>query len=267
MNDDPSANRSGHLFPQTTWTFIQRAQQLQDDEYIQARNEFLSRYMRPVLYYLRARGYKQDRAEDLTQGFFERFLEQDAFRRADRQRGRFRTFLLSVLGHFLSDQNNWRRQTLQTQFERRCVTVSALVTEDDRRFEPVSHETPEFVFMKQWALSLMRSVQARLEVACIDRGHPEWYRVFATELAHPEWSRERMAQHLGLTIHQVRYAQQMTHPLFADLLKAAVRDHVDSDADVMDEIRELQSILEGACGPPSEEADAPSHIGPELPKS
>jgi DNA-directed RNA polymerase specialized sigma24 family protein len=249
MASDPLASSSSGLFPVTAWTFIRNAQQLDRDQYVAARNEFLARYWKPVFCFLRARGYPPGEAEELTQAFFERFLEKDSFRRAEQARGRFRTFLLAVLGRLLSDLHNWERLPHQEQFERQWVSISTLMKDEDRSFEPPCHETPEAVFMKQWAVALVRSIQEQLKRRCEDAGKPKYYAIFAARFIEADSdihvTREALAEQFGLTLDQVRYALDQTRDWFAELLRAEVRQHVTSDEEVGQEIRDLMDLLGG----------------------
>jgi DNA-directed RNA polymerase specialized sigma24 family protein len=255
MTRDTTTRSTTGLFPATAWTLIRHAQQLPQAQYEASRNEFLARYWKPVFCFLRARGYPPAEAEDLSQGFFVRFLEKDALRKADREKGRFRTFLLTILDRFLSDLQDPRRQSRQRRFERGWVSISTLGTPEDRSFEPSEDETPDAVFMKQWAAALMRSVQEQLRRRCEDASRPEWYALFASlygedaDGAHP--TQAALAERSGLSLDQVKYALDQTRGWFTAALVDEVRQHVDSDEDVMIEIRELRHWLGAGSAPGS----------------
>lgn len=128
-------SRYAPVFPTTTWTAIHAAQDCQSPESVEALNRCVAAYWKPVFYFLRARGMSLQRAEDLTQEFFLQFLERGWIRRADQERGRFRTFLLTILTRFLADRET-DRAPRQKRFDDRLVLVSALMTETERAFEP-----------------------------------------------------------------------------------------------------------------------------------
>jgi RNA polymerase sigma factor (sigma-70 family) len=243
MANDLSASASGGGFPTTAWSFIRAAQDPEHPEYVRAMNQFIARYWKPIYYFLRVKGHPRHRAEDLTQEFFTRFLERDWLRRADPERGRFRTFLLSVLVRFLSDQGD-ARAPRQKVFERRFVSVSSLLADEDRTWGPPAGETPEAIFMRQWAATLLADVRGRLRKLCGDRDHADWYDIF--EAAHGDGdstSQQRLAERFHLSRDQVRYALEQVQKWFVVLLRAEVRDQVGSEADVGDEIRELMTLL------------------------
>jgi RNA polymerase sigma-70 factor (ECF subfamily) len=199
-----------------------------------------------VFYFLRARGYPLHRAEDLTQEFFLRFFEHDWIRRADPQRGRFRTFLLTILTRFLADQSTARRPRQQT-FDSNLVTISALVGDSERTFEPPDNRTPEEVFMQQWAVAVIANVRRNLEGWCSLRGRPDWYRMFC-EMYFPAPGGPRITQHalaerLHVSRDQVRYGLEEVHRQFSEFLRAEVADQVGPDGDLDTEIRELEALL------------------------
>ncbi len=209
-------------------------------------NRCIAAYWRPVFYFLRAKGYPQHRAEDLTQEFFLRFYQRGWIERADPQRGRFRTFLLTVLTRFLSDQGA-ERAPRQQVFDERLVSVSVLLANLDRTFEPADNRTPEQVFMQQWARSVIAHVQQCLETWCCHRGRPDWYRIFCQVYfpspGSPRISRQELADQLHLSRDQVRYGLDEVNRRFVELFRAEVAEQIGSEEDLDTEIRELESLL------------------------
>src|SRR5215471_15739672 len=102
---------AGH-FPTTTWTLVLSAGRQTDAQSSEALASLCEKYWYPLYAYIRRRGYPAEQAQDLTQEFFARVLEKHYIERADRNKGRFRTFLLSSLTCFLSDEMD-RRQALK----------------------------------------------------------------------------------------------------------------------------------------------------------
>jgi RNA polymerase sigma-70 factor (ECF subfamily) len=233
-------------FPTTIWSMVRAAQQPDGPEYWAAMNRCIAAYWRPVFCFLRARGYPLQRAEDLTQEFFLRFYEREWIERADPQRGRFRTFLLSILTRFLADQGA-ERAPRQQLFDDRLVTISALLGDSDRAFEPPDNHTPEEVFMHQWAQAVIAHVQRRLEIWCIDRGRPDWYTMFCRAYLpspnSPRTTQQSLADQLHRTRDQVRYGLEEVHRQFVEFLRAEVGDQVGPADDLDIQIRELESLL------------------------
>jgi RNA polymerase sigma-70 factor (ECF subfamily) len=199
-------------FPTTAWCFIRAAQDHGHPESLPAVNRFVAQCWKPVFYFLRAKGYALHAAEDLTQEFFLRFLERDWIQRADPQKGRFRNFLLKILVRFLSDQGP-KRAPRQQWFEKGLVSIDSLLGDPERSYEPPTGQTPEAIFMKQWAAGLVEHVLKRVRRFHDEEGRAVWYEVFSAThfVSQPA---ERVSQHdlgerFGMTRDQVRYAQEM----------------------------------------------------------
>ncbi|HEX3658581.1 MAG TPA: sigma factor [Pirellulales bacterium] len=241
MNSGPAQR-----FPTTAWSVIRAAQDHDGPEHLAAINRLMAAYWRPVFYFLRARRYPLERAEDLTQDFFVAFYERDWIRRADPERGRFRTLLLTILTRFLADQSD-QRAPRQRVFDDRLVTISVLLGESDRNFEPPDNRTPEEVFMHEWARSVIASVQQCLETWCSNRGRPDWYQIFCQlylpSPGSPHLSQQALAEQLRLTRDQVRYGLEEVNRQFVELLRAEVAGQVGSDENLDTEIRELERLL------------------------
>jgi len=244
---DPSASASSGGWPNTSWTLLRAGQDPANPDCVEDRNQFLTRYWKPVFVFLRAKRYSPQLAEELTQAFFLHVLERGCFPGAEREKGKFRSYLLGALCHFLADQAPDRLKR-QRVFEQRLVSLGNLLSEEDRQYEPPAGEPVETIFMKQWAIDLVRDVRRRVKSHCERRGHPLWYDVFdayhpAAPDASPPPSEQELGNRLGLTRDQVRYAREQAEQAFRVLLRAEVRDQVSDDTDIDDEIRELQALL------------------------
>lgn len=233
-------------FPTTAWTMIRAAQDANSPECLAAMNRCMAAYWRPVFCFLRAKGYALHRAEDLCQEFFLRFYQRSWIGRADAQRGRFRTFLLTILTRFLADQGA-QRAPRQQVFDDRLVTISALLGDSDRTFEPPDNRTPEEVFMQQWAQAVVAHARRGVEAWCSDRGRPDWYQMFCQVYfpapGSPPITQQALADQLRLTRDQVRYGLEEVNRQFVELLRAEVAEQAGPDDDLDSEIRELESLL------------------------
>jgi DNA-directed RNA polymerase specialized sigma24 family protein len=233
-------------FPTTRWSVVRAAQDPDNPECVAAMNRCIAAYWKPIFCFLRAKGYTLHRAEDLTQEFFLQFYRRGWLDRADQQRGRFRTFLLTILVRFLSDQGA-ERAPQQKVFDERLVTISALLGDSERTYEPPDNRTPEEIFMQQWAQAVIANVQKSLEAWCNGRGRPDWHRMFSeTYFPEPGKSRitqQNLADRLHLTRDQIRYGLEEVNHQFIELLRAEVADQIGPDGDLDAEIRELESLL------------------------
>jgi RNA polymerase sigma-70 factor (ECF subfamily) len=215
-------------------------------EHAPATNRLLLRYWKPVFRFLRRKGVSTHDAEDLVQEFFTDFLTTDAVERADPKRGRFRNFILAVLKHHVSDLCNPKRIRKQKAFERGFVSFSRLVEEEEQTFDPVADETPEDAFNRQWAQDVWQTVLNRLRDHYSDdeEGRIQ-YEIF---LAHWTASDEApSAAELGAIYNRpcetVYQYQRTMKNRFARLLNIEVSERIGPEADLEDELRELQRWL------------------------
>ncbi len=237
---------SSNPFPTTAWSLLGDAGNRQHWQSATALNRLIAVYWRPVFHFVRRWGHDVVASEDLTQEFFLRLVERDWISQADRSRGRFRTFLLTLLTRFLADQGP-KRAPRQKTFDRQMVHVSALVKDEDRLFEPPRGATPEELFMKQWAEALVDDVRRALQSWCDKRGRPDWYAIFTAHhfppSPHEHPTQEVLAQRFRCSRDQVRYAVEQTNEQFACLFRAAVAEQVGSEKDVEAEIHEIEKLL------------------------
>ena len=246
MSHEETSQTAVGKFPTTAWSFIQMVQDRRHDEYLPHLNRFASAYWKPVFFFVRAKGYALHRAEDLTQEFFLRLMQREWLEKADPNRGRFRTFLLTVLTRFLSDQGPGRAAK-QVVFDNRLVSIQSLLGDADKSYEPPVDETPENIFMRQWAAALVAQVLERLRLYYEENGQPQWYEVFAATHGMTEGSgrvsQEELGQRFGMTRDRVRYAMEMTQKRFVHLIHEEVRDQVGSETEIDNEVRELLALL------------------------
>jgi len=128
------------------------------------------------------------------------------------------------------------------------VAISSLILNSDLLFEPPADVTPEDVFMREWAKSLVDEVLAMVKRWCADQGRSEWWQVFSAvhfpEPGKVPVGQQVLAEQLGLSRDQVRYGLSQTNRRFSDLLQTEVAGQVDSAADVGAEIDEIMHLLE-----------------------
>jgi len=167
MTEPPSsvidARGGPAAFNTTHWSVVLAAGRDSSLDAQGALQQLCQTYWYPLYAYVRRQGHPPHDAQDLTQEFFARMLERKSFRLADRNRGRFRTFLLTSLKHFLI--NEWSRgQRLKRGGGRSFFSLEAL-REAETRFlaEPADPAArPDQAFERQWALTLLESVLPRL---------------------------------------------------------------------------------------------------------
>lgn len=190
--------------------------------------ELYTKYWRPVYSYLRRKGFNKEDAKDLIQGFFsEKVLGQQLLLRADRTRGKFRTFLLTSLRNYATDihRKNHPTQELDDPFEK-----------------PSDVDEPEAEFNIAWAQELLQAVLDELEAECRNRDKNLHWQVFKAWLLEPEAGDENHDMSVICSkygIDNPSTAYNMISNLkgrFRKILRHHLRPHVDSDAQVDEEI-------------------------------
>ena len=150
-------------FPTTQWRLVLIAGGDSTPQAREALATLCRTYWYPLYGFVRRQGYSPEEAQDLTQGFFARLLEKHYLRQYQRERGKFRSFLLAALKHYLANERDW------AQAQKRGGRVHALQLDDVLRtgetrysLEPRSDVTPERIFERQWALTILDRVLLRL---------------------------------------------------------------------------------------------------------
>ena len=234
----------GLPFPTTSWTVISAARRNSASS-ADALSKLCATYWSPVYSFIRRKGYSREEAEDLTQEFFVRVLQHGTFAEARRDRGRFRSFLLASVTHFLS--NEWDRSTAQKRGGT-CPTFSLDFEASEERYhrEPFHEITPETLFERQWALAALDHVLARLREEYARKGQSAQFdllRVFLTG-DQDRGSYDEVARTLALSAAAVKTAVHRLRRRYAELIREEVAATVAGPDEVDDEIRFLLAALE-----------------------
>jgi RNA polymerase sigma-70 factor (ECF subfamily) len=201
-------------------------------------------YWFPLYAFVRRTGRSAEDARDLTQEFFARLLAQRLVAAADREKGKFRSFLLAAMKHFLADQ--WDRERAQKRgVSQNTISFDAVDAETRYRLEPATDLTPERLFEKQWALSLLEQVLLRLqaEMAASQKSHL-FDALRDTLTGGSSGSYAAIAARLGMTEGAVKTAAHRLRRRYRDLLCDEIAQTVASPEEVKDEIRYLLSCLQ-----------------------
>ena len=197
-------------------------------------------YWYPLYVYLRRWGHSMEDAEDLTQGFFARVLERDLFQVASPERGRFRSFLLTSLKHYVANEREHARA------QKRGGVVPPLPLELDTarsRYssEPHHESSPEAVFDRRWALTVIDRVMMRLRADFRGRGKEELFDRLKVHLLGSERqaSYRETAAELGMSESALRVAIHRLRQQFGELLREEIGQTVATRQEVDDEIRHL----------------------------
>ena len=233
-------------FETTDWSLIQHARADDSSEARLAMSRLFESYRAPVYAYIRRAGHPPEDAEDLAQAYFARFYEKRYAADFRPEAGRFRTFVRASLSHFLA--NEWdRERALKRGGARKNLSLDAQSAEERYRLEPVDGLTPEAIFERQWAGTLLATCLRKLREGEDAAGRSARFDVLrpflvgdAPALGYPEAARA-----LGLEEPAVRVAVHRLRKLFAAVLREEIGRTVASPADVDSEIRWLLGAVRG----------------------
>lgn len=208
-----------------------------------ALDELCRTYWYPLYAFVRGRGYSAVDAQDLTQAFFARIIETGGLASADRARGRFRSYLLGAMKHFLA--NEWHRaQTQKRGGQVRFIEFEAL--DPEARYAGASEpsDNPEHLFDREWALQTIAGALQALRDEMATAGKSELFDALKGSLSgQDEPPRDQIAARLGMSVGAVKVAVHRLRQRYRKLLRAAIAETVSNEADLDDEIRYLVAVL------------------------
>jgi RNA polymerase sigma-70 factor (ECF subfamily) len=242
---EPAAS---HVFAATRWTLILRARG-ETPEARAALGELCESYYHPVLRFLRREGRGEDAARELTQEFFARLLASSGFDKADPERGRFRSYLLGALKHFLADQRKHEHRLKRGGVvTAQSLDVGGLGEEaGSLRIADASSPSPEAFFDREWALALMARALALLEKEFTAAGRRNQFDTLKPWLMGeaPSMSQADAARQLGLSEGAVKVGIHRLRKRFRDAVRTEISQTLrdPSLALVDEELRHLIAAL------------------------
>jgi RNA polymerase sigma-70 factor (ECF subfamily) len=229
-------------FPTTRWTLVVAAGDSRRKEAQSALVSLCENYWYPLYAYLRRRGYPADQAQDLTQEFFMRVLEGRYLDRADPEKGRFRSFLLTSLKFFVADEED--RQRAHKRGGGMIVPLEFSSGEERYQREPAHDETPERIFERRWALSVLDQVVGKLRDEFVQHGraqHFERLKVFL--LGQSDAPYAALARELNTSEGALKVAIHRLRKRYRDLFREEIANTVADPAEVESELRYLAAVL------------------------
>jgi len=202
-------------------------------------------YWYPLYAYIRRRGHQPAEAQDLAQAFFAELLAKDRLRRADQQRGRFRAFLLASLKHFLANQR--RAEHAQKRGgDRKLLSIDYRDAESRYANEPAHDWTPERVFERRWALTLLDNAVNRLRCDYEQRGRLPLFARLKDYLGGGDQSApyKELGAELGMSEGAVKVAIHRLRGRCRDLLRQEIAATVADPQEIDDELRAFFAALE-----------------------
>ncbi len=246
-SDDTSAQGASRPgFIATRWTLVLKAARNDTTQARLALAQLCEMYWYPLYAWVRHKGYAPSDAEDLTQAFFVRVLQERFIEAADRQKGRFRSFLLTRLNHFLADE--WDRVKAQKRGGGRVlISLDREAAETRYRIEVVDPRSPDKLFEYRWVMTLLERVFERLRHEYERAGKTALFEALKgcliqarAAVAYPE-----VARQLDLSEGALRVDVHRLRRRYRELLRSEIAETVAGPEEVEEELRYLFRVLAG----------------------
>jgi RNA polymerase sigma factor (sigma-70 family) len=233
-------------FATTQWSLVLAAGHGNGDQSHTALAALCTRYWYPLYAFIRRRGHQPEEAQDLTQSFLLDLFEKDSLLVADPARGRFRSFLLASLKNFLANEH--RAASAEKRGGHRLhLSIETGGAEDRYLHEPVHELTPEHIFERRWALTILDSALDDVRQQFQTQGNEALFQTLGPLLVAgaeaPPY--RQLAQQLGMTAGAVKVAVHRLRRSYGEALRQRVAETVASADEVDDELRRLLATLGG----------------------
>ena len=202
-------------------------------------------YWRPLYAYVRRRGYSAHDAEDLTQEFFARLLKREDVATVSPDRGKFRSYLLGAMNHFLADE--WDKARAQKRGGGKVVPLDLSAAESHYPGQEADALTPEKLFDQRWAVTVLEEVHRRLRQDYDDQGKAELFEALRFSLMGERSAvpYAELASKLAMSEGAVKVAVHRLRQRYRTLLRKLIAETVATPEEVEAELRHLQQALSG----------------------
>ncbi len=241
---EPESAAGPRHFATTHWSIVLAAREEGTTQAQEALAWLCEAYWYPLYAYIRRAGHSAHAAQDLTQDFFTRLLERDFLADVDPARGRFRSFLLASCRHFLANEHD-RERAQKRGGGRRLLSFHSPDAETRYSREPVDNFTPDRLFERRWALTLLDRVLQRLQDEFRARGKAEQFDVLRLYLIGDQSAptHAQAARKLGTTPGAIKVLIHRLRQRYRELLRAEIAPTVETPEQVDEEIRQLFNAL------------------------
>jgi RNA polymerase sigma-70 factor (ECF subfamily) len=240
---DSSARYGGVAFTTTHWSVVLEAQG-ESPSAQEALEKLCRTYWRPIFAFLRRQGIGPTEAEDITQGFFAQLLERKSLDAVRKEKGRLRSYLLGALKYFVADEQ--RRAMAIKRGKGQSRKLSGLEELRALEEQPADVLTPDQIYERRWALTVLEQVLDRLKNEYRTAGNTALFdslkQLLPDEPGSP--SQAEIAAHLGMTENAVRQAFYRFRQRYQSLLREEIAHTVATPGDIEDELRHLIAVLE-----------------------
>ena len=241
IRSTPSGNGK---FATTPWSVVLAAGSPESSHYQEALETLCRTYWFPLYAYLRGRGYDRYQAEDYTQSFFAALLEKPALSRADPKRGKFRSFLLSSLKHFVADEQD-RMRAKKRGGDKEIMSLDFENAERRYGQEPAHNLSPEKLFERWWALGVLNQAMERLKTESSTLHKQQLFDRLKVYLVAEKGAvtYKEISAEFGMTEAAVRVAAHRLKHRFHELVREEIAQTVADSSHIDEEIKDLFTAL------------------------
>lgn len=232
------------VFATTRWSVILHAGNEVSAEHASALAQLCQCYWYPIYAFVRRRGFNPHDAQDLTQGFFLNLLERNYLDRADRQLGKFRWFLMGAVKHYLSHEYR-KSQAQKRGGGQRCIPLDEIYAEKRFALEPRTDVTPETMFERNWALTVLDRARQQLRDQYAVAGKSDRFEKLEPFLpgGQPTESYAQIGLALGLGEGALRVELHRMKALFRKLVRVEIGHTVSTPTEIDEELQHLITVL------------------------
>lgn len=239
-----SGETGPRIFATTHWSVVLAAGEGDSPPAHRALETLCGAYWYPIYVYVRRKGYGPDEAQDLTQEFFAKVIAKEHLRLADREKGKFRTFLLAMLDYFLAREwSRAHRQKRGGQFT--FVSLDQQTPEARYRLEPVVSDTPEKIYLRHWALTVLEQTMNALERECHANGKgglfTEVKELLSSDRDGPTYA--EIGRKLNMGEGALRMTVLRLRRRYGELLRHEIAQTVGQPEEVDEEMRLLLGLI------------------------
>jgi RNA polymerase sigma factor (sigma-70 family) len=231
------------IFATTHWSVVLAAGQSADAQASEALEQLCRTYWYPLYAYLRREDHSPTDAQDLTQEFFARLLARNSLAHVGPEKGKFRSFLLAALRHFLSDQSD-RARAVKRGGGAEVLSLDAQKAEERYRLEPVDRMDAEKIYERRWAMTLLEQALLRLRDESAAAGKTELFERLRSFVADDsEVTCAEAATELGLSESAVKSALHRLRERYRAFVLEEIAHTVADPAEIEAEIRYLITVM------------------------
>ena len=230
-------------FRTTHWSAVLAAREGDAPESQRALEQLCARYWFPLYAFVRRQGHEPHEAQDFTQEFFAQFLQKDYLKDVSAEKGRFRSFLLAAMKHFLA--NEWHRR-----HRLKRGGGNPVLPQDGEDLETLcagillDHETPECLYERRWAMTVLQRVVDQLRGEYLRAGKAAMFDELKEFLTEKKGTpHQEMAGRHGISVSAVGVAIHRLRQRYRELLREEIARTVGATEDIDDEIRHLITVV------------------------